>query len=538
MIIVEPNSNLEFFYNTGLSITHENSLYFPSTSAKDNYFGGVRSIVIGKCTYQRSNQGFCRVQIPIANLYNVDYMRFKNINFENKWFYAFVLSVNYINNETTEVQYLLDPLITWMGDFSLEQCYIERQHVRNDNIGANICEEGLGVGNYCTELQTSIWTTAPSHSIARIAVANGDGITNAMGGIYSGSSVIDCTSQERLNNAIKSLIDSNESDSIVSVTMVPISFAGWEPRRIVNNTIPKPYRDIMGYVPRNKKLFCYPYKYCTIDNREGSTLDLMYEYMGSVPDATSSGNMSFIILGQSYPSSCELVCFPDNYKGSTGSEYRITMNHFPVCSFSVDSYQAYLAQKNAYFKQDLALTTANGAINTMASTAHGAINGAASGAIIGQIPGALFGGAIGAMQGASNGVVDATSDILSTVTNNMIINSVRPESPSTQKGSETPDIWFSTNGKGFSLYEKCITKNYAMMLDSYFDMFGYAVKQHGTPNMNARPHWTYVKTIGCNVKGNLPASDSRDIEGIFDAGCRFWHNLIEMGNYGLDNSPR
>ena len=53
MIIVEPNSNLEFFYNTGLSITHENSLYFPSTSAKDNYFGGVRSIVIGKCTYQR-----------------------------------------------------------------------------------------------------------------------------------------------------------------------------------------------------------------------------------------------------------------------------------------------------------------------------------------------------------------------------------------------------------------------------------------------------------------------------------------------------
>lgn len=205
------------------------------------------------------------------------------------------------------------------------------------------------------------------------------------------------------------------------------------------------------------------------------------------------------------------------------------MSHFPVCSFSVDSYQAYLAQKNAYFKQDLALTTANGAINTVAGAAHGAINGVVGGPI---------GSAVGAMQGASNALIDTTSNILSTVSNNMILNSVRPESPSTQKGEETPDIWFSDNKKGFRLYEKCITKNYAIMLDSYFDMFGYAIKQHGTPNMNARPHWTYVKTIGCNVKGNLPASDSRDIEGIFDAGCRFWHNLIEMGNYGLDNSPR
>lgn len=533
MIIVEPNSNLEFFYNTGLSITHENSLYFPSTSAKDNYFGGVRSIVIGKCTYQRSNQGFCRVQIPIANLYNVDYMRFKNINFENKWFYAFVLSVNYINNETTEVQYLLDPLITWMGDFSLDQCYIERQHVRNDNIGANICEEGLSVGNYCTELETSIWSNTASGSVARIAVADGEAGTGVWGHIYSGSAIADCETQADLDSHIKNLIEHNKVDSIVSIIMIPSDFKSYslDTTRVINNRIPKPYHDIMGYIPRNKKLFCYPYKYCTIDNLEGATLDLMYEYMGSVPDATSSGNMSFTILGQSYPSTCELVCYPNNYKGkgSLRIEYRITMSHFPVCSFSVDSYQAYLAQKNAYFKQDLALTTANGAINTVAGAAHGAINGVIGGPI---------GSAVGAMQGASNALIDTTSNILSTVSNNLILNSVRPESPSTQKGEETPDIWFSDDRKGFMLYEKCITKNYAMMLDSYFDMFGYAIKQHGTPNMNARPHWTYVKTIGCNVKGNLPASDARDIEGIFDAGCRFWHNLIEMGNYDLDNSPR
>lgn len=527
MIIVEPDSYLMFFYNTGLSVSHENSLYFSDTASKDNYFSGLRSYSVAKCTYQRSNIGFCRVQVPIQELYNVDYMRFKNTSFENKWFYAFVVSVNYINNVTTEVQYVMDPLITWMGEFQLKQCYIERQHVMNDNIGANICDEGLGVGNYCTELQTTIWGVSTTGSIARVAIANGNSV-NKMGGIYSGSAIIDCADQDTLTNTIKSLVDSNQSDSIVSIVMIPSALNGAELHRITNNSVPKPYSDILGYTPKNKKLFCYPYKYCTIDNKEGATLDLMYEYMGSVPDATSSGNMQFTILGQGYPSGCEVVCFPSNYKGSNGSEYRISMTHFPVCSFSVDSYQAYLAQKNAYFKQDLALTTANGIINTGASAMQGAIGGAMAG------PTGL---AIGAMTGFSRGLVDTSSDILKEVTNNMILNSVRPESPSAQKGNESSDLWFSAGSKGFSLYEKCITKNYAMMLDSYFDMFGYAIKQHGTPNMNARPHWTYIKTIGCDASGSIPASDARDIEQIFDSGCRFWHNIIEMGNYSLDNSP-
>lgn len=553
---ITPNTSLEFFKNTGLSPNYENALYFSSSGERDNYFSALYSITVPNCTYQRENLGFCRVQLPVAQLYQCDYMRFKNWNFENKWYYAFIINVNYINNETTEVQYVIDYLMTWMGDFGFNQCYIERQHVKNDSIGANICEEGLPVGNYCTELQTSVWTFAPENAIARIAVANGRG-TNDMGHIYSGSSIEDCDSQEELNRYVRAHIDDNTSDSIVSIILIPNNISGPRPVTITNNSIPKPYDNIMGYKPRNNKLFCYPYKYCIIDNREGSTIDLMYEYMGTTPDATSSGNMSFTILAQGYPSSCEVALFPNNYKGSTGSEYRITMTHFPVCSFSVNSYEAYLAQKNAYYKQDMALTIANAGLNAYASTMHGAIGGYSGGiqsglsnqakqastglqkgvtqTSLGQYSSTM--GAIGAMQGFSNAMVDASTSILGEVTNNMIINAVRPESPSTQKGSESSDLWYSTGGKSFNLYEKCITKNYAMMLDSYFDMFGYAIKQHGTPNMNARENWTYIKTIGCNIKGAIPAYDAKIIEKLFDKGIRFWKSLENIGNYSLSNNP-
>lgn len=551
---ITPNTSLEFYKNTGLSPNYENSLYFSSAGARDNYFSALGSITVPNCTYQRENLGFCRVQLPVSQLYQCDYMRFKNWNFENKWYYAFVINVNYINNETTEVQYAVDYLMTWMGDFGFNQCYIERQHVRNDNIGANIAEEGLPVGNYCTELQTSVWTFAPANAVARIAIANGNS-TNAMGHIYSGSAIIDCTTQTQLDNAIKNIINNNQSDSVVSIILLPQNISGATPVNVQNNTIAKPYSDIMGYVPRNKKLFCYPYKYCTIDNREGATLDLMYEYMGSVPDATSSGNMSFTILAQGYPSSCEVALFPNNYKGSTGSEYRITMTHFPICSFSVNSYQAYLAQKNAYFKQDMALTVANAGLNVLNSTVQGAIGGASSvtsanlyknaynsansrqssNVYTPQLGGQIAG--LGAIQGFSSSLVDGTTSILSQVANNMIINAVRPESPSSQKGNESSDLWYSTGGKSFNLYEKCITKNYAMMLDSYFDMYGYAIKQHGTPNMNARENWTYIKTLGCNISGAIPAFDSKEIEKIFDKGIRLWKDLNNIGNYSLSNNP-
>lgn len=523
---ITPNTTLEFFFNTGLSPTSENTLYFANSGARDNYFSAWFSYSVGSCTYQRENNNRCRVQVPISQLYNADYMRFKNWNFENKWYYAYVLNVNYINNETTEIIYEIDYMMTWMGDFSLRQCYIERQHVRNDVIGANIAEEGLPVGNYCTELQTTIWAFTKTNAIARIAVSSGSSGTSSMGGIYSGSAVIDCTTQAELNTAIKSLIDSNQVDSIVSVILLPKNLSGATPVRIENNTLAKPYTNIMGYVPRNKKLFCYPYKYCTIDNREGSTLDLMYEYMETVPDAESSGNMKFVILGQGYPSSCEIALFPSKYKGSTGSEHRITMTHFPICSFAVDSYQAYLAQKNAYYEQDITRTEAQAGINILTGAGQGALSGASHGNV-----------GVGALYGATSALIQGVGSTIKEATDNMIINSIRPESPSVQKGNASSDLWFSAGSKGFTIYEKCITKNYAMMLDSYFDMYGYAIKQHMIPNMNARTNWTYIKTIGCDIGGSVPAFDAKIIEQRFDNGVRFWKDLNNIGNYSLDNSP-
>ena len=109
--------------------------------------------------------------------------------------------------------------------------------------------------------------------------------------------------------------------------------------------------------------------------------------------------------------------------------------------------------------------------------------------------------------------------------------------PDQTRGRAESDIMMQSGLKYFWFRKMSITKNYAMMIDSFFDMYGYAIRQHGIPNMNARPHWTYVKTIGCLVEGAIPADDASTIEDIFNKGVRFWKNLNEMGNYSLNNAP-
>ena len=76
----------------------------------------------------------------------------------------------------------------------------------------------------------------------------------------------------------------------------------------------------------------------------------------------------------------------------------------------------------------------------------------------------------------------------------------------------------------------------AKTIDDFFTEYGYATKRVKKPNINVRPHWTYTKTIGCNLKGNAPADDLKAIKDIFDNGITFWKNGDEIGNYSLDNS--
>ena len=97
---------------------------------------------------------------------------------------------------------------------------------------------------------------------------------------------------------------------------------------------------------------------------------------------------------------------------------------------------------------------------------------------------------------------------------------------------------FAHNYMNFYMGRQSCNKVYARRIDDYFTRFGYALGINAIPQINVRPHWTYVKTIGCTVKGSIPSDDMKKICSIYDKGITFWRNANEVGNYSLDNSPQ
>lgn len=536
MAYIEPNSLVEFFGAVNITPTYENSLYFETVEEKDSYFNTKVSKLgsVSRCSYQRENRGRIRVELPTSQIYRTTYMRFKNASFENKWFYAFVLQVNYINNVTTEIVYQIDYLMTWMGDFTLRQCYVERQHVHNDSIGANICDEGLPCGEYIDEDVEGTFLTA-SMNITVVymnpdEVGTGGGIS---GGIYNGCIVKTFQEAEDVNDFIAELVANNYGDNIVNIYMSPSEFNTTDTSRAKTRlySFDKPYSTVGGYTPKNKKLFCYPYKYVEVDNQEGDTQKYLYEYFETLPDATSKGDFTLAIDGMT-SASCQLLLYPKNYKGNS-SEYptqTLGMSHFPMCSWGIDTYKAWLAQQNAYYPLNTAIDVGTSAIGGVVS---GAQSGANAGAV-GGIYGSIIGGITGALGG---GLISGGTSFAKDAYTNMVENAITPASPTQSKGQQSCDVLAGQGIKSFVIKKKSITKNYAMMIDDYFTMYGYAIKQVMTPNMNCRENYTYLKTLGCCLGGRVPAEDARVIQEIYDHGCRFWKDHNKIGNYSVSNNP-
>ena len=93
--------------------------------------------------------------------------------------------------------------------------------------------------------------------------------------------------------------------------------------------------------------------------------------------------------------------------------------------------------------------------------------------------------------------------------------------------------------KMFKMIAYTCKPEYLAIIDDFFDMYGYAQACIGTPNIHARPHWTYNKTVGAmavpKTDSGCSAADLRRIQNIFDNGVTFWADGYEVGDYSLDN---
>ena len=501
---IEPNSNIKIYKDVPLDNTYNHTLYFSSLSEQNTYFHGNPSILKYNLTaqsYQRVVKGSMRVAIKSDNLYDCNYLAFQNASFGTKWFYAFITSVEYVNNETSEITFEIDPLQTYLFDVQLKECYVEREHSSTDVAGDNIVAESVDIGDItCNNVVGSGHFSSYVAVICKASSSGGKATGGYVGGLFSGCEYIaglinNAEQVQTLIDYLKALVDANDQDSVVSIFLMPSEFYTTEASPSVQVSKVAKNTKLHGYTPRNKKLLTYPYNYLSVDCGNN---DAIYRY-----EWFSDEECNFMMTGCV---SCnpQIMLVPMNYNGTSGDNFnyveKLVMQGFPQVAWSIDSFRAWLSQE--------ASSTAIQGIGSVASIMGGAMTGN---------PMSTAGGIVG----------------LANTANNVVLATNRPNQA---KGTNSGTIDVATRTKDFYFRQMQVSSEYAKIIDDYFDMFGYATHRVKIPNRSVRPHWNYVKTNGCVLKGNAPADDIRKICSIYDDGITFWKNPSEVGNYSLDNS--
>lgn len=526
---IQPSTNIRLLKGVNLDNTYEHTIYFEDEISQRNYFIGKTKHNLTAQTFQRTGKGTARLQLNIGDCYDCSYMMFQNTSFSNKWFYAFITSIEYINNGVTEISFEIDVMQTWLFDYTLGQCYIERQHTTTDVIGGNIVPEPVALGEYVfNDYNELTFPNTPNNAFLRtlaviIAIVDVNATTsdgNVYDGVYGAAELwaYDVTDVTGINAKVTQYVRS--PDSILSMYMVPKacildvipSSGGIKLTRHTGGATLKHTATMLtsnvpldGYTPRNRKLYTYPFNYYHVDNANGSSLTLRYEFFENLqPILIARSTITQPVQVSLRPEAYKNVGGYDPLAGDTTlNTEAIELSGFPMCSWNVDAYKAWVAQNSIPI-----------ALNSVASLGQMGIAATYSTNPIGMVAG---------------GTIGQVSNILSQAYTSSIAADI-------VKGSQNNGGVNCASGlQTFFGGRVSITSDIAKRIDDFFDYFGYQVNELAVPNRNARRYWTYIKTVTCVFTGDTPNDDMKKISEIYNKGITWWNDGNNVGNYSLDN---
>lgn len=127
-MFIEPNSHIKIY--RGIETSSKKRPIFKTKAAQTAYFNAHLKYDYAPTTNVKYTNTRVRVSYPISQLLDCNYISFVNPNFGNKVYYANIVGDPvYINNDCTEITYAVDYCQTDMFDITIEDSYIEREHL-------------------------------------------------------------------------------------------------------------------------------------------------------------------------------------------------------------------------------------------------------------------------------------------------------------------------------------------------------------------------------------------------------------------------
>ena len=553
-----------YLLNVPLESDYKHTLYFNSKSGQHSYFESKVVKSYTTFSYQRKDN-IIRIPDNFDDVLKCNYVMYQNTAYSNKWFYAFIKDIKYVNDGRTDVEIETDVIQTWMFDgkddttpgYVVKRSFVEREHVDDDTVGLHTYPEQLETGDYITQV---IYPTSeyyddedtlnflsktsyaePSKLEHYVTVVFGlSEVPNQLGaapvstynGVFGCLQYVAFPSFANARAFINDIQDDYGNDLIVTAFMIPeimtkniemLSIKNSDgsikyqymfitptdyPYELITDATIKKNNFIDGdYPPRNNKLLVYPYKSLVITNNSGSACEYKYEeFKGDKCKFDIKGGIGV---------GCSIRLIPKNYNEGQSEGNTLYKNYIdgldagklPTCSWTNDSYTNWLTANSVNLGVGIGFDVANMAVGAMMiPTGFASMMG--------------FSMIAGGAQGIGNTIGEVYS---------------HSRIPNTAKGGVNQGDFTFSERITFSFYKKSIKREYAEIIDGYFDMFGYKVCKVKVPNTHHRSRYWYTKTIDVNIDGAIPNKDMQRIKDCYNNGITFWRNANELGDYSLSN---
>lgn len=524
------NISKVYLLSVPLENDYKHTLYFANKDNQESYFKSKIVKSYDNFTYQRKDQTI-RIPEEYDTIYNCNYVMYQNTAYSNKWFYAFIKEMKFISEGVTEVIIETDVMQTWMFDYTIKPSFVEREHVSDDSVGLHTVPEGLETGDYVVnkKIKGRNFQALTIVVGATIDLSN-DSFPSVAGtlcnGVYNGLRYFHFYNEATLTSVLSKVAEAGKSDGIVTIFMSASEFyetetidgkafnkvksshtvgtTTWSLANLGGTSITPPEKPtkIDEYEPKNKKLLSFPFCYLMASNNNGSNAIYKYERF-------SSDNCDFRFIGALTPG-MSIRLQPLNYNNQEiNNEEGLNVGKLPICAWSNDVYTNWLTQNGV----NIGLSVAGSLV-----TVAGGVAMAATGA------GALMGG--GAVVSGVMGIASSLGQVYQ--------QSLTP--PQAEGNINNGDVNYCSTNSSVDMYQMSIKREYAEIIDKYFDMFGYKVNMVKTPNKGHRSNYWFTKTIDINIDGSIPNDDMQKIKNVYNNGVTFWRSASNIQNYNLSNN--
>ena len=418
-----------YLLSVPLEDDYKDTLYFANATAQHDYFAGQVVKSYTDFSYQRKDN-VIRVPAQVDTIRNCNYVMYQNTAYSNKWFYAFIERMVYVDDNRTDIFIATDVIQTWMFEMQFKDSFIEREHVNDDTVGLHTIPEGLETGEYvCNDIKEFRFANTYNfpksiNSATMIAIVmtsslvikyDGDrqpeqylqtsnkwNMTNStpqglhiigvpvcedcLGGLYTLTGLYDSNGR---GDCLQSMflypfqgssnwIPYNEvgfgSQGTSEFFFEPVDSTGYSTLGNIDDSLNTNFTisinsTINGYTPKNNKCKTKEYNYFTITNNDGTEIAFAYEDFLATP--------TFKVIG-SFEQGGSTMCLPYNSKKTTTSNSVINGwtegipgGRFPQLSWTSDYYLNWQAQNGKYLDTMDTLNAINFGSNVLSSLGGG-----------------------------------------------------------------------------------------------------------------------------------------------------------------------